>query len=138
MKWAIYARTAQVDERSVSEQEKCARQALKKNDEVAGVYTDNGYSGVGLNRPALKQLLKDAKEGKFQGVIISRIDRLGRSCANVRHLLQQLERDNIVFKSATEPYDTSQPVEKLSFALMTAFADYERQMRYERRMEKLI
>ena len=47
--------------------------------EVAEIYKDDGISGtIPLHeRPAGRRLLKDAGEGKFETVIVYRLDRLG-------------------------------------------------------------
>jgi site-specific DNA recombinase len=47
--------------------------------EVVGVYPDNGVSGATTNRPALNRLLADAKERKFDRVLVWAQDRLGRA-----------------------------------------------------------
>src|SRR3712207_141761 len=49
--------------------------------EVAGVYKDDGVPGtVTLHeRPGGQRLLADAREGKFEAVVVYRLDRLGRS-----------------------------------------------------------
>ena len=51
--------------------------------EVADVYEDDGVSGtIPLNeRPAGRRLLEEAKESRFEAVLVSKLDRLGRPCS---------------------------------------------------------
>ncbi len=42
-------------------------------------YDDGGLSGANMERPALRRLLQDAKDGRFQMLVIYKIDRLTRS-----------------------------------------------------------
>ena len=50
-------------------------------------YDDPAYSGGTLDRPALKKLLKDIKEGKVDVVVVYKIDRLTRSLADFAKLV---------------------------------------------------
>jgi DNA invertase Pin-like site-specific DNA recombinase len=43
------------------------------------VYDDHGTSGLTLERPALRRLIRDARAGKFQVLVGCDIDRLTRS-----------------------------------------------------------
>src|SRR5947208_954274 len=42
-------------------------------------YDDGGYSGGSLERPALKRLLQDVRTGRFDVVVVYKVDRLTRS-----------------------------------------------------------
>ena len=61
---------------------------------MISVYEDIGISGVKsrTDRPALDQMLRDAKAGKFDKVVCFDISRLGRSMANLISTLQDLEQ----------------------------------------------
>jgi len=57
--------------------------SLPKLDEKQGIekyefYVDDGYNGNTLDRPALKQLIKDMKTGSVAAVIIAHDDRLAK------------------------------------------------------------
>ena len=53
-------------------------------------YSDKGIIGTREKRPALDQLIADAKAGKFQVVIITSIDRIGRCTTHLLNLLAEL------------------------------------------------
>ena len=55
---------------------------------TAREYVDEGVSGSTESRPALDQLLRDARRRRFDVLVCWRLDRLGR---NLRHLILFLE-----------------------------------------------
>jgi site-specific DNA recombinase len=90
-------------------------------------YIDDGYSGGNMTRPALQRLLRDAERSLFQGVVVYKTDRLSRNIKDiVRIVLDVLDSHRLVFRSVTEPYDTSTPMGKMLFTMLGSFADFER------------
>jgi site-specific DNA recombinase len=73
--------------------------------EVAEIYKDDGVSGtIPLHeRPEGRRLLEDAKEGKFDAVLVYRLDRLGRSLLVIVDAHDRLEVAGVSLRSATEP-----------------------------------
>ena len=59
--------------------------------------------------------MNDANEGKFDSVIVWKINRIGRNLKDVLDMVDLFDRNNITFKSATEPFDTTTSGEKCSF-----------------------
>src|SRR6478735_6696708 len=51
-------------------------------------YDDAAFSGGNLDRPALKQLLKDIDAGKVEVVVVYKIDRLTRSLSDFAKLVE--------------------------------------------------
>src|SRR5918996_6014809 len=102
--------------------------------EVAGIYADDGISGtIPLHeRPEGKKLLEDAKESKFQIVLVYRLDRLGRSLFVIVDAHDRLQAAGVSLRSATEPIDTSTPSGRLIFQMLASFAEYERETIRER------
>lgn len=97
-----------------------------------GEYVDQGVSGSKTSRPALDRLMADAREHKFDVILIWRFDRLGR---NTRHLLECLEvfkKLGIEFVSMTEQIDTPTPHGEFFFNVLAALARMERQLIGER------
>jgi|GEM_PF-877731 len=102
--------------------------------ELIEVYQDDGVSGSLLNRPALDRLMEDAKKGKFDMVVVWKIDRLFR---DMKHLLATVELMGTLgvdFKSVTEPFDTS-AVGQFIFQIFGALAEFERNLIRLRTME---
>jgi site-specific DNA recombinase len=102
--------------------------------EVADIYKDDGISGtIPLHeRPEGRRLLEDAKEGKFQTVLVYRLDRLGRSLLVIVEAHDKLQVSGVSLRSATEPIDTSNPSGRLIFQMLASFAEHERETIGER------
>ena len=90
--------------------------------ELAKEYSDPGYSGGDLNRPALKELLQDIEERKIDCVLTYKIDRLTRSSKDFYALIEFFEKFNVSFISVTERFDTSSSAGRLLRNIMLTFA----------------
>jgi site-specific DNA recombinase len=102
--------------------------------EVAGVYEDDGVSGtIPLpERPGGRQLLEGAKAGEFGTVLVSKLDRLGRSLLVIVDAHDRLETAGVALRSGREPIDTSTPSGRLIFQMLASFAEYDRENIAER------
>jgi len=60
--------------------------------------------GYTLNRPALKELLEDAKQRKFDLVSVHKIDRCSRNLKDLLNLVDELSSYGVGSKSATDSY----------------------------------
>lgn len=97
------------------------------------LYIDDGYSGKNLNRPAMQQLIANAKEQKIDAVIVIKLDRLSRRQKDVLYLLEDIfEPNKVGFKSVSEPFDTTTPFGKAAIGMMAVFAQLERETIVER------
>jgi site-specific DNA recombinase len=96
--------------------------------EVADTYEDDGISGtIPLHeRPEGRRLLEDAKVGKFDAVLVYKLDRLGRSLLVIVDAHDRLQEAGVALRSATEPIDTSTPSGRLIFQMLASFAEYDR------------
>ncbi|MGE5552953.1 MAG: recombinase family protein [Betaproteobacteria bacterium] len=138
MRVGIYTRVSSEEQArsgySLEEQESaCLALAERENLQVVKVYRDPGYSGGSLDRPALKELIRDVKANRLDMVLVWKTDRLSRWLPNIVDLVLNVFQENDVkFRSATEPYDTTSLAGRLLFAQLAAFADFERGMIRER------
>lgn len=97
------------------------------NIELYDIYKDLGISGKEAhNRPGLMRLLQDAKQAKFNMVLVWKISRLSRSLKDLLLILDELEKSNIVFSSYSEKFDTSTAVGKMTVQLLGSIAEFER------------
>ncbi len=100
--------------------------------EVFAEYVDVGISGSKDSRPALNQLMADARKRRFDAVLVARFDRFARS---TRHLVLALEEFNALgvdFISLSESVDTSTPMGKMVYTVIAAVAELERSLIRER------
>jgi site-specific DNA recombinase len=84
-------------------------------------------SGATTERPALQRALAAAKAGKFDVLLVYRVDRLSRSLRGLVQILDDLDVAGIAFRSATEPFDTSTPVGRMLVQMLGVFAQFERE-----------
>ncbi|THF74127.1 recombinase family protein [Cohnella fermenti] len=97
------------------------------NKEVAYEYVDRGVSGKSIKgRYELQRLLSDAKEKKFTEVIVWKFNRMARKTIDLLHIVELLEKCNIVFRSFSENFDTSTPMGKFALQMMGAVGELER------------
>jgi len=145
MNCAVYTRVstdnqAEKDFSSCEAQEEKIRAFVKSqnNWEVFKVYSDPGYTGATLNRPALQELLQDIREGKINIVLVYKIDRLTRSPKDFYQLIELFEKYEVDFISITERFDTSTSAGRLLRNIMLTFAQFERELASERTKDKML
>lgn len=106
--------------------------------EIFKVYSDPGFTGSNLNRPALINLINDIKEKKLDLIMSYKIDRLTRSPKDFYLLIELFDKYNVNFISVTERFDTSTPSGRLLRNIMLTFAQFERELISERTKDKMI
>lgn len=96
-KASIYIRLSKedgdkIESNSISNQRELITSYLKSKPEIQ-VYTervDDGYSGVNFDRPAVKQLLSDIKDGTINCVIVKDLSRFGRNYIETGRYIEQV------------------------------------------------
>ena len=106
--------------------------AKREGLEIFKLYQDDGISGYTTERPALQELLKDAKQKAFDLVLVYKIDRFSRNLKDLLNLVYELSSHGVGFKSATEPFDSTTSTGKLMFQQLGSFAEFERNRIAER------
>ncbi len=136
MKAAIYTRVSteeQVNEGySIDEQERRCRSFIEGEEDwtLVEVFKEEGVSGKLRSRPALDQLLARADE--FDVVVVHSLDRLGRSTKNLLELYDRFEADHVALVFLRERLDTTTPVGRLLRTVLSAIAEFERDLIVER------
>lgn len=98
-------------------------------------YIDAGFSGGKLERPDILKLIKDAKRGVFDTVLVYKLDRLSRNVQDTLYLVKEVFNKNEVhFVSLQENLDTSSAMGNLFLTLLSAIAEFEREQIKERMM----
>jgi len=87
-------------------------------------------SGAKADRPTLAELLNYARPGDT--VVVWRLDRLGRSLADLVRIINEVQLRGIGFESLTERIDTGTATGKLVFHIFGALAEFERALIQER------
>ncbi len=84
------------------------------------------------NRPWFIELMNDAQKRKFDVVLTFRFDRCSRSSKHLINTLETLRALGIDFVSYQEAIDTSTPAWQMMFTIISAFAQFERNIIQER------
>jgi site-specific DNA recombinase len=88
-------------------------------------FTDDA-SGATTIRPGLQRALAVARAGGIDVLLVYRVDRLTRSLRDLVTLLDDLDRAGVVFRSATEPFDTATAMGRMLVQMLGMFAQFER------------
>ncbi len=83
-------------------------------------------SGASTGRPGLQRALAAARAGVIDVLLVYRVDRLTRSLRDLVTLLDDLDRAGVVFRSATEPFDTATAMGRMLVQMLGMFAQFER------------
>jgi len=137
MKIAIYIRVSTEDQTKEGYSLGVKRDYLeffskREGLKIFKIYQDNGISGYTKDRPALTELLKDAKDKRFDLVLAHKIDRFSRNLKDLLNLIDGLSSCGIGFKSATDPFDTTTSARELMLQHLGSFAEFERNRIAER------
>ena len=89
-------------------------------------------SGSKDRRPALDQLVADAKRRRFDALVCWRLDRLGRNLRHLILLLDELHAVGVAFVSLAEGIDATRPAGRLQLHVLAAIAEFERARIQER------
>jgi site-specific DNA recombinase len=96
------------------------------NDEEYKVYTDKGYSGKDINRPAFTEMIRDIKSRLISKVIVYKLDRISRSVLDFSNIIDIFGKHGVDFISTKEKFDTSTPIGKAMLSIIMVFAELER------------
>ena len=85
-------------------------------------YDDRNVSGGKLDRPALRRLIADAKQGKFNMIVVKSVDRFTRSLKHFYELWDILRGAGIELASATQEFNTATSTGRLHLDIVLRFA----------------
>ncbi|MZQ74727.1 MAG: recombinase family protein [Peptoclostridium sp.] len=132
-KVVIYARVSTAEQAEEGYSIDAQLDTVKKKCEqegrvVVNEYVDRGISGKSIEkRDALKKLLKDAAKGQFEEVWVWKTNRLARNHLDLLKIVDELNKNNVGFKSCSEVFDTSTPTGKLMMNLLASVGEFERE-----------
>ena len=100
-------------------------------------YDDGGFTGGNMDRPALTQLLEDAKTGRIDCVVVYKVDRLSRSLLDFARIMEVFDRQGVSFVSVTQQFNTASSMGRLMLNVLLSFAQFEREIISERTRDKM-
>lgn len=99
--------------------------------EASRVFTDKVSGAVNTVRPGLAAMIDYARAGDT--VVVTAIDRLGRSVAEVTRTIAELGQRGILLRALREGIDTATPTGRAVAAIMATLAELELELGRERR-----
>jgi DNA invertase Pin-like site-specific DNA recombinase len=104
----------------------------KRGWRLVGEYVDRGVSGSQESRPALNQLMNDARQRRLDVIAVWKLDRFARSVKHVVVALSEFEALGIAFVSLKDNLDLTTPSGRFMFQIIAAFGELERAIIAER------
>jgi site-specific DNA recombinase len=100
-------------------------------------YDDGGWSGGNMERPGLKQLLRDIEAGRVDIVVVYKVDRLTRSLSDFARIVETFDSREVSFVSVTQAFNTTSSMGRLTLNVLLSFAQFEREVTSERIRDKI-
>jgi site-specific DNA recombinase len=101
------------------------------------LYPEEGISAKDTDRPRLQELLADVRTGRVRSIVVTRLDRITRSLADLLDLMRLFEQQEVKFISLRDNIDTSGPVGRFMLHILGAIAELERGITAERVAEDM-
>jgi len=124
----IYTRVSSTGQQTDSQEAELREFADKRGWSVYKVYADHGISGTRENRPALDELMKDARQRRLDIVAVWKFDRYARSVKHLVNSLAEFNKLRVSFVSLTEQIDTTTPMGTMVFQVLGSVAELERSL----------
>lgn len=137
IKVAIYIRVSTKKQAEEGYSLEAQKERLEKLCETNGyiiykVYSDEGKSAKNTKRTAYQEMMEDMRQGKFDKIIVTKLDRISRSLIDLEELIQDLQKHDCSFETASEKIDLDSSIGVMFVRLLGIFAQFERERITER------
>ena len=105
------------------------------NDEIEWFdFADSGISGKNIDRPDFIKMMAMIEKGKENGgiLVVTKLDRLARSLQDLLNVSERLKKQKVDLVVIEQNIDTTTLNGRLSFHILGAFAEFERELIRER------
>src|SRR6202789_1170452 len=127
----LYARVSTFDQHTIPLQIRALREYAARRGWTIAMQVKEVGSGA-AQRLLREKLLDAARRREIDVVLVWRLDRWGRSVADLLATLQELDHLSVGFVSLTEALDLTTPSGRAMAALLAVFAEFEREILRER------
>lgn len=133
-KVCLYARVSTQDQATGLESQVRALNEYCRINNITDyeLFADEGISGTKSSRPALDRMMKAVRDNEVECVVVYSFSRFARSTTHMLNGLEEMKKVNTNFVSLTEKIDTSSPIGKAMFVIISAIAALERDLIAER------
>ena len=132
MRLATYSRVSTSDQTVAPQQDALQSYAAARGLEIVQEFVDHGISGSKDRRPALDEMMVQAKRREFDAVAVVKLDRLARSTRHLTQLAAELEALGVDLIVVDQGIDTSTPAGRLLFNMLAAIGEFELDLIRER------
>jgi DNA invertase Pin-like site-specific DNA recombinase len=127
----IYSRVSTKEQNPQMQLDDLRNYVKARGLELVSEYVDIA-SGAKNDRINYQKMLNDIRKRKADTVLVWRFDRISRSVKELVNLLEEFKLLGVDFISYNENIDTSTPTGKVIFTIISAFAEFEREIIKER------
>lgn len=100
-----------------------------KRYDIYKIYSDEGISAKDIaHRPEMLQLLSDARERKFDLILVWKLTRFSRNMADLMTACELLDSLGISLVSYSESFDSSTPAGRMVRSMLGTVAQFEREV----------
>ncbi len=118
-----------------TENQHLRRQIDALNEYSVDKIYEEKYTGTKRDRPELNKMIDSLRQGDI--VVIESLSRLGRSTKDLLSLLEEFQDKGVILISLKENIDMSTPTGKLVITVLSALAQFERDLTVQRTTEGL-
>ncbi len=127
----LYARISTHDQQTLPLQLEAMQTYVRQRGwSITHEVTDVGSGSI--DRPKREQLMKAARRRDLDVILVWRLDRWGRSVADLALTMKELNELGVAFVSLTEALDLTTPTGRAMAGLLAVFAEFEREILRER------
>lgn len=127
----LYARVSTNEQQTLVMQSRAMREHAARRGWTVALQVREVNSGAS-RREARETIMDAARRREIDVVLVWRLDRWGRSVADLLATLQELEHLGVGFVSLTEALDLTTPAGRAMAAMLAVFAAFEREVLQER------
>lgn len=135
MKIAIYVRISKRNDQTTENQELILVEYAKRMNYDYDVYREE--ESTRKTRPIKQSLLNKLRHKEYDGLLILKLDRWGRSLQELICDFQEMQSKGIIIISFRDNIDLSTPGGRMQFQIFGAFCEYEREIIRERTLDGL-
>jgi putative DNA-invertase from lambdoid prophage Rac len=131
MRAGLYARVSSHDQQTLGLQSEAMAAYIKNRGWIAARRIEDVGSGA-RERPGRESLLMAARRREIDVIVVWRLDRWGRSVADLMATLGEMTELGVGFVSLTEALDLTTPTGRAMAGMLAIFAEFEREILRER------
>lgn len=131
---AIYARVSTDKQQTGLEAQLRALSSYCKDKNISNyqIYKDFGVSGTKSKRPGLDKMMDEVRSGNVTTVLVYSFSRMARSVKHLLEAMEEFQEYDVDFISLSESIDTSTPIGKAMYVIISAISALERDLIAER------